>query len=259
MRLTLMELLAILTAFSGLLLAFSVEPCLLSIQESYFRVKVLWAPIVRWTPPPRSPGLGKCGGLICGGLRQFLADHKGDGAAAWSEFYEIFRSQVCVNLGLRAAATVRYILDLGYTFFMYGGVVRRDRPEYNVQDERLWRKERFKASRGRPYRSERIPEVWFHHHGLRWVSERVKEYVRGRDILDVGASEGDSLSVLSNYTDQRVVSYELIPETSKAARRVAETFPAGKHFVFNVGISNKLRSASHLRSFRSGESQGSKT
>jgi FkbM family methyltransferase len=66
----------------------------------------------------------------------------------------------------------------------------------------------------------------------------VKDFVRGRDILDIGAAKGDSLSVLSNYTDQRVVSYELIPETSKAARAVAETFPSGKHLVFNVGLSN---------------------
>jgi FkbM family methyltransferase len=44
--------------------------------------------------------------------------------------------------------------------------------------------------------------------------------------------------MLSNYTDRRVFSYELIPQTAKVARAVSEVYPRGKHFVFELGISN---------------------
>jgi FkbM family methyltransferase len=117
---------------------------------------------------------------------------------------------------------------------MYNGPVPGSRPEYNIQDEQLWAEE----ARGATDRPSDLPEVWFHHHGIRWLSSKVKKYIRERDIVDVGASTGDSLVVLSNYTEKRVLSYELIPASADNSRAVARRFPAGKHFVFNIGLSN---------------------
>jgi FkbM family methyltransferase len=66
----------------------------------------------------------------------------------------------------------------------------------------------------------------------------VKDYIRERDIIDVGASIGDSLTILDEYTNHRVVSYELIPKTAEIAGKAAAYLAPEKHLVLLCGLSN---------------------
>lgn len=52
------------------------------------------------------------------------------------------------------------------------------------------------------------PEVFLHHHGLRFLPKSVVSRIREGSILDVGAGTGDSAVVLSKYTDGTVYSLE---------------------------------------------------
>jgi hypothetical protein len=80
----------------------------------------------------------------------------------------------------------------------------------------------------------------YHHHGLRWLNENVKNYIRRRDIVDVGASIGDSLAVFVDYTDRRVVCYELdrvIAEKASQNARAAK-LSSKKYLYVAAGISD---------------------
>lgn len=52
-------------------------------------------------------------------------------------------------------------------------------------------------------------EVFHFHHGLRFAKSSVKDYVRERSFLDIGAYRGDSALVLSQYTNQTIHSFEI--------------------------------------------------
>jgi FkbM family methyltransferase len=80
---------------------------------------------------------------------------------------------------------------------------------------------------------------WTCHHGLRNASQQVKEFVKDKEIFDVGAYMGDSLMVLENYTNIRVRSYELIPQTAAVAQSYAKKMNPAKHIVNNIGLSDK--------------------
>jgi hypothetical protein len=43
------------------------------------------------------------------------------------------------------------------------------------------------------------PEVFYFHHGLRYLDNRVKAKLKDKDFLDIGAFNGDSALVLSEY------------------------------------------------------------
>jgi FkbM family methyltransferase len=67
----------------------------------------------------------------------------------------------------------------------------------------------------------------------------VKDYVKNKEIFDVGAFHGESLMVLEEYTNIRVRSYELIPDSAVVAQRYANHGNPMKHTVNNVGLSNE--------------------
>jgi FkbM family methyltransferase len=66
----------------------------------------------------------------------------------------------------------------------------------------------------------------------------VRAYVAWKEIFDVGAYRGDSLLVLEEYTNVRVRSFELIPNSAVAARRQASQANHSKHVVHNMGLSD---------------------
>jgi FkbM family methyltransferase len=80
---------------------------------------------------------------------------------------------------------------------------------------------------------------WTRHHGLRNATQQVKDFVRDKEIFDVGAFMGDSLMVLENYTNIRVRSYELIPQTAAVAQSYAQKMNPEKHIVNNLGLWDK--------------------
>ena len=58
-------------------------------------------------------------------------------------------------------------------------------------------------------------EVFFYENGLRFANQAILDYVMERDILDIGACEGDSAFVFQNKTKKRIFSYEPNPNNIK--------------------------------------------
>jgi FkbM family methyltransferase len=81
--------------------------------------------------------------------------------------------------------------------------------------------------------------AWTFHHGLRHSRPMVRDYIRDKDIFDVGAYYGDSLMVLEQYTEKIVRSYELIPDSAATALGYARRMNMSRHVVNNIGLSDK--------------------
>jgi FkbM family methyltransferase len=79
-------------------------------------------------------------------------------------------------------------------------------------------------------------EAYYYAHGLRFCTQSVRDYVRNRDFIDCGASIGDSLSALDQYTNRRIISYEIFTGTWTKAKAAASHFAPGKHVVLNKGL-----------------------
>lgn len=88
--------------------------------------------------------------------------------------------------------------------------------------------------------SEHLEEVFYFAHGLRFADQRIKDFVRQRDILDIGAYIGDSAAILAKYTDKKIYSYELSPKNIKKIYDVAKVLKISDKVVpVNAGISDK--------------------
>jgi FkbM family methyltransferase len=80
-------------------------------------------------------------------------------------------------------------------------------------------------------------ENYYHHHGLRYLApQAVLDFVSTRDMIDAGASIGDSLLLLKNYTKGRVISYEVIPGTYQQALK----WQTEQCIVLNMGIADRI-------------------
>jgi FkbM family methyltransferase len=84
-----------------------------------------------------------------------------------------------------------------------------------------------------------LQESFYFHHGLRFASVDVKDYVKNRDILDAGAYTGDSLIVLDQYTDKRIVSYEIAPKLFRSAQLAATGLANSKHTLIFEGLGDR--------------------
>lgn len=83
-------------------------------------------------------------------------------------------------------------------------------------------------------------EVFHHEHRLKYAKPKVKEYVKHRDIIDMGAWCGDSMLVLSNYTDKKVYSYEYSPINLRLAEKTLNNYiPKGKAVLSHKGIGDE--------------------
>ena len=60
-----------------------------------------------------------------------------------------------------------------------------------------------------------MQEVFYFHHGLRFCSQKIRDYIKQGDILDIGAFTGDSAIALLGYTNKNIYSYELSPKHIK--------------------------------------------
>ena len=83
-------------------------------------------------------------------------------------------------------------------------------PEHHQQYKKDWEREVCKEISERyNLDGDRIaPEIFYFHHGLRFANEKIKNYIRDKDILDCGAYIGDSVLVLKDYTDKTIFCYE---------------------------------------------------
>jgi len=83
-------------------------------------------------------------------------------------------------------------------------------------------------------------ESLYYVHGLRFTNPKIREYVKTKDMMDIGAYIGDSAIFLSDYTDEKVYSYEISPKlVSKINENVKKGNKEDKVVVINEGISDK--------------------
>ncbi len=62
-------------------------------------------------------------------------------------------------------------------------------PKYHQQHKKNWEKELHKeVSKKYNLDGDRIaPEIFYFHHGLKFANKKIKDYIKGKDILDCGA------------------------------------------------------------------------
>lgn len=56
---------------------------------------------------------------------------------------------------------------------------------------------------------ERIPEVLYFEHGLRFASQNLKKYIANKAFFDIGAYCGESIYVLAKHKPSKIYSYEI--------------------------------------------------
>ena len=62
----------------------------------------------------------------------------------------------------------------------------------------------------RKYQLDRIDiSVGYMHHGLRFASENIKNYIRNKTFIDAGAYNGDSSLVLLEYQPSDIIAFEI--------------------------------------------------
>ncbi|MBQ3564964.1 MAG: FkbM family methyltransferase [Alphaproteobacteria bacterium] len=83
-------------------------------------------------------------------------------------------------------------------------------PEYHKQHKNNWEKEIYKkVSQKYNLDGDGIAsEVFYFHHGLRFASKKIKDYIKNKDILDCGAYIGDSVLIFKDYTNKTIFCYE---------------------------------------------------
>jgi FkbM family methyltransferase len=83
------------------------------------------------------------------------------------------------------------------------------------------------------------PEVFLYHHGLRFQSAKLKDYVVGKNFIDGGAYVGDSSLVMNKfYNPKRVYSFEISPKTRENFLKVMAANNTNKYELVPMGLSD---------------------
>jgi hypothetical protein len=169
-----------------------------------------------------------------------LEKRYGGARFAWANFSEFYISQLGLVRDTRTFTTICTLLDIAYSFYHYSHRIPPQMPRSLAAESEDWKREDPSLQRAFPYFPYVHAESLYNHHGLRWSPRLLKDYVRSRDIIDVGASFGDSLVALINYTDRRVISYETDPALVRQANNYsnAARLPREKFLFIGKGISD---------------------
>ena len=107
--------------------------------------------------------------------------------------------------------------------------------------------------------STKFDEVFSLYHGFRFARKEILDYIRNKDVIDVGAFIGDSALVIAPYVDKKIHSFEISPMQCEEIKKVAKyNNIEDKVVVHNMGLtdhpttfymnSNKINSAQHVTS-----------
>ncbi len=114
-------------------------------------------------------------------------------------------------------------------------------PDFQYKYWEQWLKE--KAEFGKQYSKMGIekvsPEVVFFRHGLMNCDKAILDYIKKRDIFDLGAYIGDSALVLSQYTDANVLSFELSHKNAEQFRNNIELSGIKNVVLIESGVSDR--------------------
>lgn len=59
------------------------------------------------------------------------------------------------------------------------------------------------------------PEVFFYHHGLKFLSSSVLSYIKNKSFVDCGAFHGDSCIIMNEYSPAHIFALELLPSAQE--------------------------------------------
>jgi FkbM family methyltransferase len=96
-------------------------------------------------------------------------------------------------------------------------------------------------------------EAFYFQHGLRHLDDRVKTKLKGKDLLDIGAFNGDSALALSEY-GHAIYCIELDANNFAAMRKVLALNPryAANVHAFHLGMSDKSTDAGGVSGYGGG-------
>jgi FkbM family methyltransferase len=189
----------------------------------------------------RSIPLRPCHGIGCRFIKQAQQRYNGSAWHEWSTLFGRYRSEAASRGDFASVASLTFLLSAGYAGLLVGGMFPADIPLHTVILSQLHEYYTKIGDRKKypPFVGMVEPGAWTWHHGLRNASRKVRAFVRNKEILDIGAYKGDSLMVLEQYTDVRVRSYELIPDSAALSQRYANLGNPEKHIVNNVALSDE--------------------
>lgn len=82
--------------------------------------------------------------------------------------------------------------------------------------------------------------TYIHEYGLKYLPEYVKEYIAGKDFLDVGAYLGDtSIFLLKNYNPSVIYAYEPVDDNAKQLTETVNKNNTDKIIVVEKGLGEK--------------------
>lgn len=84
-------------------------------------------------------------------------------------------------------------------------------------------------------------EVFIYHHGLRFCSNKIKDYVKNKDFIDGGAYIGDSALVFMDYQPNKFYSFEISNTSIENYKKTMEIngIPKHKFEIIAKAISDK--------------------
>ncbi len=84
-------------------------------------------------------------------------------------------------------------------------------------------------------------EVFIYHHGLRFGTSKIKDYVKNKDFIDGGAYIGDSALVFMEYHPSKVYSFEISKTSIDNYKKTMEInrIPKHKFEIIEKAISDK--------------------
>jgi hypothetical protein len=132
----------------------------------------------------------------------------------------------------RTRRTIRVVLDQTHAWMSEGQWLCLEEQDWMKDELRHWNwmKSMFPAF------SEGAMESFYYRHGLRFTDDCVRKYIARRDILDIGANQGESMMTLINHTEKRVVSYEIVRGKIPTLRANSERLGRGRSIVVGAGL-----------------------
>ena len=95
----------------------------------------------------------------------------------------------------------------------------------------------------------KFDEIFVDYHGMRYARPEVKDYIKNKDIIDVGAYIGDSAIVLSQFTNRKIYSYDIVPTNMrKLNENIIANHLEGKIEPNNMGLGMENNSVMYLNS-----------
>lgn len=113
--------------------------------------------------------------------------------------------------------------------------------EQEQKEKAAWLAELPQIKKQYPFTGKYSLEVFYYHHGLKFLSSSVSAYIKDKIFIDCGAFHGDSCIIMNEYSPSHFYALELLPSAQKMfSYNLAKNNINPEKFSFvNCGISNE--------------------